>query len=94
MSSGASTSRKEASPKGVTTSAVCTAGTAARAEPAPGEHGLSAAAWGTVFEAAAAALLRHSQAREGDRTMLDALLPAQRAYSGALQTGVPLITAT
>ena len=66
------------------------AGAAAGAEPAPGDRGLPAAAWGAVLEAAVAALLRYSRARRGDRTMLDALLPALRAYSGALEAGAPV----
>ena len=67
------------------------AGAAARAEAAPGKHGLSAAAWGAVLEAAAAALCRYSQAHQGDRTMIDALLPAHWSYSEALQKGCDVL---
>jgi hypothetical protein len=52
-----------------------------------GEAQLSAEHWGQTFEAAVAALLRYSGAQPGHRTMLDALVPAQEAFCGALQQG-------
>ena len=63
------------------------AGKALQLEAHAGTAGLAAADWGQVFEAAVAALLKYSQARPGDRTMLDALVPAQAAFCAALQEG-------
>ena len=39
-----------------------------------------------------AALLRYSGAAEGDRTMLDALIPAQQQFANALQRGKPSLS--
>ncbi|CAL8469949.1 g9491 [Coccomyxa elongata] len=54
---------------------------------AAGEGGPSATKWGNALEAAVTALLRYSGAAEGDRTMLDALIPAQQHFTRALQQG-------
>ena len=63
------------------------AGRARQLEPHAGTTGLTAAQWGQVFEAAVGALQKYSQAQPGDRTMLDALVPAQTACCAALQQG-------
>lgn len=62
----------------------------AAAAAAAGEGGPSATKWGSALEAAVAALLRYSGAAEGDRTMLDALIPAQQHFTRALQQGKAL----
>ncbi|KAK9915864.1 hypothetical protein WJX75_005396 [Coccomyxa subellipsoidea] len=55
--------------------------------------GPSAESWSKVFEAAVAALLRYSGAAEGDRTMLDALIPAQQHFAESLHQGEGVLSA-
>lgn len=45
--------------------------------------------WSEAFAAGTAAVKKYGGAAEGCRTMLDALVPAQRAMAGALQEGQP-----
>ena len=52
------------------------------------EEGPTPQAWAKAFGCAIEALQRYSQAHRGDRTMLDALIPAQEAFSEAVQSGV------
>ncbi len=47
-------------------------------------------AWSAAFEAGCEAIAELGGARPGDRTMLDALVPAANALSAALQAGRPL----
>ena len=47
----------------------------------------SASGWATALRAAAGAISDMGDAREGDRTMLDALIPAARALEEALSAG-------
>ena len=65
---------------------------ASGAAAAAAEEGPSATRWGDALEAAVAALLRYSGAAKGDRTMLDALIPAQQHFARALQEGKPQLS--
>lgn len=59
------------------------------AEAAPGP-GASAAAWAAMFEAGRDALLKRTKARAGDKTLMDALLPAVEAMRAAADRGEDL----
>jgi dihydroxyacetone kinase phosphoprotein-dependent L subunit len=50
-------------------------------------HWIDAQVFGRMLEAAEADVRKVSQAREGDKTLMDAFLPAVRAYSAALASG-------
>lgn len=45
------------------------------------------AMWAAAFSSGVAAMQRYGGAQSGDRTMLDALLPAAEAMHGGLQSG-------
>lgn len=47
--------------------------------------------WAAALRAGAAAVMKYGGAREGCRTMLDALLPAAAALEGAAQTGALVV---
>lgn len=48
---------------------------------------MDAQRWGAALEAAVKAVMTRGQAQPGDKTMVDALLPAVGAYQEALQQG-------
>lgn len=56
------------------------------------ESGPSAAEWGGIWQAAAAAMMRYSGARLGDRTMLDSLCPAADIFANSVRRGAALDT--
>ncbi len=56
-----------------------------------GNEGPSEQAWADAFAQALLALQKYSRAQKGDRTMLDALIPAQQAFSDAAHSGVSLL---
>ena len=49
--------------------------------------------WGAALEAAVKAVMTRGQAQPGDKTMVDALLPAVGAYQEALQQGESFVQA-
>ncbi len=53
-----------------------------------GNEGPSEQAWADAFAQALLALQKYSRAQRGDRTMLDALIPAQQAFSDAAHSGL------
>lgn len=55
--------------------------------PVTGDAAATAAAWAASFEAGVGAIRHYGGAAEGDRTMLDALLPAAAALRAALGAG-------
>ena len=63
------------------------AGAMQEASSAAEEEGPTSQEWAKAFGCAIEALQHYSQAQKGDRTMLDALIPAQEAFSEAVQSG-------
>jgi len=55
-----------------------------------GKEELSVGDFATAFDAGIAGIQRLGKAGPGDKTMVDALLPAQTALRGALSEGVPV----
>jgi dihydroxyacetone kinase-like protein len=55
-----------------------------------GKEELSVGDFATAFDAGIAGIQRLGKAEPGDKTMVDALLPAQAALRGALSEGVPV----
>ena len=54
------------------------------------DEGPSEQAWADAFAQALLALQKYSRAQRGDRTMLDALIPAQQAFSDSAHSGPSL----
>lgn len=52
-----------------------------------GDQGPPVQAWADAFAQALLALQKYSRAQRGDRTMLDALIPAQQAFLDAAHSG-------
>ncbi len=53
-----------------------------------GKNGLTAAEWGTALEAGIKAVVSRGKAVIGDKTMIDALLPALDAYKASVGEGL------
>jgi dihydroxyacetone kinase len=64
-----------------------------RASAALGRDASEAKAWATAFRAGCTAIAELGGASPGDRTMLDALLPAAAAFEAAVISGQPVPTA-
>ncbi|MBN1442231.1 MAG: dihydroxyacetone kinase subunit L [Planctomycetes bacterium] len=63
------------------------------AEAARGHDSLDAAALSAVFESGLASVERQTEARVGDKTMMDALVPAVRVLRSASDAGSDVVTA-